>query len=110
MRKTMLAWVCALGLILGGAAAHAIAQHPSWAYGFVELPPPGSVPAAYVPPPAPAAPAPGASSAQWSRHSFETLSATACWVSSRARSRAADRKSTRLNSSHMSESRMPSSA
>jgi cytochrome c553 len=59
----MLAWVCALGLILGGAAAHAIAQHPSWAYGFVELPPPGSVPAAYVPPPAPAAPAPGAAPA-----------------------------------------------
>jgi cytochrome c553 len=63
MRKPVLVWVCALGLILAGGGAHAVAQHPSWAYGFVEMPPPGSVPAAYVPPPAPAAPAAGAAPA-----------------------------------------------
>jgi cytochrome c553 len=62
MRKMTLVWICGLASIVAGAAVHATAEHPSWAYGFVDPPAPGSVPAAYVPPPAPA-PAPAAAPA-----------------------------------------------
>lgn len=63
MRKTIVVLIFGLASMLVAAALNAAAQHPSWAYGFVDPPPPGSVPAAYVPPPpipAPAAAAPAA--------------------------------------------------
>jgi cytochrome c553 len=56
MRKFISVVLCALA-IFAVAAVQAVAQHPSWAYGFVDPPPPAGTPAA------PAAPAGGAAAA-----------------------------------------------
>ena len=63
MRKSIGVSICGFALILAVTALNATAQHPSWAYGFVEMPAPGSVPAAYIPPPTPVAAAPAAAPA-----------------------------------------------
>ena len=63
MRKSIGVLICGFAFLLAVTALNATAQHPSWAYGFVEMPAPGSVPAAYIPPPAPVAAAPAAAPA-----------------------------------------------
>jgi hypothetical protein len=64
MRKSSIAvLICVVASVLAVSVLEAVAQHPSWAYGFVEAPPPGSVPAPFVPPPTPAVPAAGAAPA-----------------------------------------------
>jgi cytochrome c553 len=57
MRKSIGVLICGFASILAVAAVSATAQHPSWAYGFVDTPPPAGAPAA---PAAPAAAAPAA--------------------------------------------------
>ena len=52
MRTFITALTCAWALLFAGSVVNAVAQHPSWAYGFVEPPP-----AAGAAPAAPAAPA-----------------------------------------------------
>src|SRR5881394_187152 len=59
MRKSIGVLICGVASILAVAALSATAQHPSWAYGFVDPPPPAGAPAA----PAAAAPAAAAPAA-----------------------------------------------
>lgn len=46
MRRFVGVPVCGLACILAAIALHAVADHPSWAYGFSEPPPGGSAPGA----------------------------------------------------------------
>ena len=70
MRPFSRALILGLALIPAAAALDAAAQHPSWAYGFVEMPAPGSIPAAYVPPPTPVTPPPPSAAADQAKHSL----------------------------------------
>jgi cytochrome c553 len=62
MRKVITALTCGLATVFTVSVVNAVAQHPSWAYGFVEPPPAGgaapAAPAAAPAPQAAAAPAP----------------------------------------------------
>ncbi len=70
MRKSIGVLICGFASILAVTGLTAAAQHPSWAYGFVEMPAPGSVPAAYVPPPTPVTPALPSAAADQVKHSL----------------------------------------
>ena len=50
MRSVIGVLTCGLALLFAASVVNAVAQHPSWAYGFVDPPP-----AAGTPPAAPAA-------------------------------------------------------
>jgi cytochrome c553 len=62
MRRLISVLTCGLALLFAASVVNAVAQHPSWAYGFVDPPPAtGAAPAAAAAPaaqPAAAAPAP----------------------------------------------------
>src|SRR5438045_228404 len=56
MRKSIAVLICVVASVLAIAVVQAVAQHPSWAYGFIDPPPaPGAA--------APAAPAGGGGAA-----------------------------------------------
>jgi len=59
MRKLITVLTCGLALLFAASAVNAVAQHPSWAYGFVDPPPPaGTAPVAAAAPAAGGAAAP----------------------------------------------------
>src|SRR5688572_33232758 len=56
MRRLLCLLTCGLAIVFAASVVNAVAQHPSWAYGFVDPPPQAGQPAAAAPA-APAAPA-----------------------------------------------------